>query len=39
LFVRHVKIVPLLDVLILFAGMLTYLKSGTFTLIVFFNIY
>jgi hypothetical protein len=42
MFVRHVKIVPLLDVhqlLILFAGTLTYLKSGTFTLIVFFNIY
>jgi hypothetical protein len=40
-FVRHVAIVPLLDVhqlLILFAGMLTYLKSGTFSSIVSFNI-
>jgi hypothetical protein len=42
MFVRHVKSVPPLDVhqlLILFAGTLTYLKSGTFALIDFLKIY
>jgi hypothetical protein len=36
----HVKIVPLLDVhqlLMLFAGTLTYSESETFTLIIFYN--
>jgi hypothetical protein len=39
---RHVETVPLLDVhqlLILFAGTLTYLTSATLASIVFFNIY
>jgi hypothetical protein len=42
MFVRDVKIVPLLDVhqlLILLAGTLTYMRSGAFASIVFFNIY
>jgi hypothetical protein len=39
--VPHVKIVPLLDVhqlLMLFAGMLTYSEPGTFSLIIFYNV-
>jgi hypothetical protein len=38
--VPHVKIVPLLDVhqlLMLFAGTLTYSEPGTFSLIIFYN--